>query len=63
MSSIVLPFWPAPAILEYGLEPISVSAQRLPQFLSPLVQDLGRSERRVGATLHVEGLLIDGVGP
>jgi SRSO17 transposase len=43
------------------------SAQRLPEFLSPLVQDLGRSERRVGATLYVEGLLMPGqrksIGP
>jgi SRSO17 transposase len=43
------------------------SAERLPQFLSPLVQDLGRSERRVGATLYVEGLLMPGqrksIGP
>ncbi|MGA2658730.1 MAG: IS701 family transposase [Verrucomicrobiota bacterium] len=43
------------------------SAKRLPQFLSPLVQDLGRSERRVGATLYVEGLLMPGqrksIGP
>jgi SRSO17 transposase len=36
------------------------SAKRLPEFLSPLVQDLGRSERRVGATLYVEGLLMPG---
>ena len=36
------------------------SAQRLPKFLSPLVQALGRSERRVGATLYVEGLLMPG---
>lgn len=43
------------------------SAKRLPKFLSPLVQDLGRSERRVGATLYVEGLLMPGqrksIGP
>jgi SRSO17 transposase len=43
------------------------SAKRLPPFLSPLVQDLGRSERRVGATLYVEGLLMPGqrksIGP
>jgi SRSO17 transposase len=43
------------------------NAQRLPKFLSPLVQDLGRSERRVGATLYVEGLLMPGqrksIGP
>ena len=43
------------------------SAQRLPKFLSPLVQDLGPSERRVGATLYVEGLLMPGqrksIGP
>lgn len=43
------------------------SAHRLPKFLSPLVQDLGRSERRVGATLYVEGLLMPGqrksIGP
>src|SRR5580700_6012201 len=36
------------------------SAKRLPPFLSPLVQRLGRSERRVGATLYVEGLLMPG---
>jgi SRSO17 transposase len=36
------------------------SAQRFPTFLSPLVQNLGRSERRVGATLYVEGLLLPG---
>jgi hypothetical protein len=43
------------------------NAERLPKFLSPLVQDLGRSERRVGATLYVEGLLMPGqrksIGP
>ena len=43
------------------------NAQRLPKFLSPLVQDLGRSERRIGATLYVEGLLMPGerksIGP
>jgi SRSO17 transposase len=43
------------------------SAGRLPKFLSPLVQGLGRSERRVGATLYVEGLLMPGqrksIGP
>ena len=43
------------------------SARRLPKFLSPLVQGLGRSERRVGATLYVEGLLMPGqrksIGP
>jgi SRSO17 transposase len=43
------------------------NAQRLPKFLSPLVQDLGRSERRKGATLYVEGLLMPGerksIGP
>ena len=42
-------------------------ARDLPKFLSPLVQDLGRSERRVGATLYVEGLLMPGerksIGP
>jgi SRSO17 transposase len=44
-----------------------LGAKRLPQFLSPLLQDLGRSERRVGATLYVEGLLMPGqrksIGP
>src|SRR2546427_1669911 len=43
------------------------SAKRLPKFLSPLVEDLGRSERRVGATCYVEGLLLPGqrksIGP
>lgn len=42
-------------------------AQRLPAFLTPLVADLGRSERRAGATLYVEGLLLPGqrksIGP
>lgn len=42
-------------------------AKRLPKFLSPLVENLGRSERRVGATLYVEGLLLPGqrksIGP
>jgi SRSO17 transposase len=36
------------------------SAQRLPAFLTPLVVDLGRSERRAGAALYVEGLLLPG---
>ena len=36
------------------------NARRLPKFLSPLIQYLGRSERRVGATLYVEGLLMPG---
>ena len=36
------------------------NAQRLPAFLTPLVADLGRSERRAGATLYVEGLLLPG---
>ncbi len=35
-------------------------AFKLPKFLSPLVRDLGRRERRVGATLYVEGLLLPG---
>jgi SRSO17 transposase len=44
------------------------NAQRLPKFLSPRVQDLGRCERRGGgATLYVEGLLMPGqrksIGP
>jgi len=43
------------------------NAKRLPKFLSPLVQNLGRSERRVGAALYVEGLLMPGqrksIGP
>jgi SRSO17 transposase len=36
------------------------NAQRLPAFLTPLVVGLGRSERRVGAALYVEGLLLPG---
>lgn len=35
-------------------------AQRFPNFLAPLVQDLGRSERRAGAALYVQGLLLPG---
>ena len=31
-----------------------------PEFLEPLVADLGRSERREGATLYVQGLLMPG---
>lgn len=36
------------------------SAATLPGFLTPLVKDLGRSERRAGAALYVEGLLLPG---
>ena len=36
------------------------SQQHLPQFLIPLVEVLGRSERRVAATRYVEGLLLPG---
>ena len=36
------------------------NAQRLPAFLTPLVADLGHSERRAGATLYVEGLFLPG---
>lgn len=35
-------------------------AEELADFLTPLVGDLGRSERRVGATRYVEGLLLPG---
>jgi len=31
-----------------------------PPFLAPLIKGLGRSERRVGAALYVEGLLLPG---
>ena len=31
-----------------------------PEFLEPLVAELGRSERRAGATLYVQGLLMPG---
>ena len=31
-----------------------------PEFLEPLVAELGRSERREGATLYVQGLLLPG---
>jgi len=31
-----------------------------PEFLEPLVAELGRSERREGATLYVQGLLMPG---
>jgi SRSO17 transposase len=34
--------------------------QRFPSFLAPLIKGLGRSERRVGAALYVEGLLLPG---
>ena len=34
--------------------------QRFPSFLGPLIKGLGRSERRVGAALYVEGLLLPG---
>lgn len=36
------------------------SQQQLSQFISPLVEVLGRSERRVAATRYVEGLLLPG---
>jgi SRSO17 transposase len=34
--------------------------QSLPRFLTPLIKGLGRSERREGAALYVEGLLLPG---
>ena len=34
--------------------------QSLPRFLTPLIAGLGRSERREGAALYVEGLLLPG---
>ena len=36
------------------------SVDEFPEFLEPLVAELGRSERRVGATLYVQGLLMPG---
>ena len=36
------------------------NAQRLPAFLTPLVDELGRSERRAGGGLYVQGLLLPG---
>ncbi len=36
------------------------SVKQFQQFLSPLIFDLGRSERRVAATRYIEGLLIPG---
>jgi SRSO17 transposase len=36
------------------------SVDEFPEFLEPLVAELGRSERRAGATLYVHGLLLPG---
>jgi SRSO17 transposase len=36
------------------------SLDQFPEFLEPLVAELGRSERREGATLYVQGLLLPG---
>jgi SRSO17 transposase len=36
------------------------SVEEFPEFLEPLVADLGRSERREGAALYVQGLLMPG---
>jgi SRSO17 transposase len=36
------------------------SVDEFPEFLEPLVAELGRSERREGATLYVQGLLLPG---
>ena len=36
------------------------SIAEFPEFLEPLVAELGRSERRAGATLYVQGLLMPG---
>lgn len=36
------------------------SVEEFPEFLEPLVSGMGRSERREGATLYVQGLLIPG---
>ena len=35
-------------------------AERFPDFLAPFAQPMGRSERREGAALYVEGLLLPG---
>ena len=35
-------------------------AQSFPNFLAPLIKELGRSERRAGAAPYVEGLLLPG---
>ena len=36
------------------------NANSFEKFLSPLIRTVGRSERRTGATLYVEGLLLPG---
>lgn len=36
------------------------SLAEFPEFMEPLVAELGRSERRVGAALYVQGLLLPG---
>src|SRR5664279_112204 len=36
------------------------SLDGFPEFLEPLVAELGRSERREGAALYVQGLLLPG---
>ena len=36
------------------------SIEQFPEFLEPLVGELGRSERRAGAALYVQGLLLPG---
>lgn len=36
------------------------SIEEFPEFLEPLVAEMGRSERREGATLYVQGLLMPG---
>jgi hypothetical protein len=36
------------------------SVEEFPEFLEPLVSGMGRSERREGAALYVQGLLIPG---
>jgi SRSO17 transposase len=53
--------------MEWNAQLWKESFEHLREFLTPLIADLGRSERRVAATGYVEGLLIPGqrksIGP
>jgi len=35
-------------------------AEEFPRFLAPFAEPMGRSERREGAALYIEGLLLPG---
>ncbi|MBM3874163.1 MAG: IS701 family transposase [Verrucomicrobia bacterium] len=46
--------------MDWNMKSWRRSIEEFPEFLEPLVGELGRTERREGATLYVQGLLLPG---